>query len=154
MAPKILACIGLWLVPGISAAFGQSAGQPDKSAYTLFDPVPDDQMRDFNTDRPPKANSPYTVDAGHFQYETDIVNAAFSQLSGTVHTDTYLAPNPTFKLGLTNQIDLEVNAPAGIGVHTFDAATGTSSTMWESTTSSCAPRSISGATTAAKAPLR
>jgi hypothetical protein len=44
----------------------QSAAQPDKSQYTLFDPVPDQLMRNFNTDRPPKANSPYTVDAGHF----------------------------------------------------------------------------------------
>jgi hypothetical protein len=97
IALKILAGIGLWLVTGISTAFAQSAGQPDKSVNTLFNPVPDDQMRDFNTDRPPKANSPYTVDAGHFQYETDIVNAAFNQLSGTVHIDTFLAPNPTFK---------------------------------------------------------
>jgi Putative MetA-pathway of phenol degradation len=130
IAPKLLGGIGLWLVTGISAGFAQSAGQPDKSVYTLFNPVPDDQMRDFNTDRPPKANVPYTVDAGHFQYETDLVNLAFNQASGTVHTDTLLVPNPTFKFGLTNNIDLEINAPAGIGIHSFDAASGASSTVW------------------------
>lgn len=130
-AQYVLAGGALLLTTGIcGVAFAQSAAQPDKTQYTLFNPVPDDQMRDFNTDRPPKANSPYTVDAGHFQYETDIVNAALNQLSGTVHTDTYLAPNPTFKLGLTNNIDLEVNAPAGIGIHSFDVATGASSSMW------------------------
>jgi hypothetical protein len=47
----------------VSAAHAQSA-EPDKSQYTLFDPVPDSLMRDFSTDRPPKANVPYTVDAG------------------------------------------------------------------------------------------
>jgi Putative MetA-pathway of phenol degradation len=130
IAPKILACIGLWLVTGISTAFAQSAGQSDKGIYTLFNPVPDDQMRDFNTDRPPKANVPYTVDAGHFQYETDLVNLAFNQLGGTVHTDTFLVPNPTFKFGLTNNIDFEINAPAGIGIHSFDAASGASSIIW------------------------
>jgi hypothetical protein len=114
----------------LAQSAAQSDAQPDKSAYTLFDPVPDDQMRDFNTDRPPKANVPYTVDAGHFQYETDLINYAFNQVSGTVHTDTWLAPNPTFKFGLLNNVDLEINAPIGIGVRSFDAATGDSSTMW------------------------
>jgi len=122
---------GLWLATGLSgAALAQSAAQPDKSLYTLFNPVPTDQMRDFNTDRPPKANVPYTVDAGHFQYETDLINYAFDQKVGTVRTDTWLVPNPTFKIGLTSNIDFEVNAPVGVGVHTFDAATGQSSTLW------------------------
>ena len=130
IGPKILACIGLWLATGIGVACAQSADQPDKSQYTLFDPVPDSQMRDFNTDRPPKANVPYTVDAGHFQYETDLANFAGNQAAGTVHTDAWLVPNPTFKFGLTNNIDLEINALTGVGIHNFDSATGQSSTVW------------------------
>jgi hypothetical protein len=123
--------MGLWFAAGApGAALAQTASLPDKSQYTLFDSVPDDQMRDFNTDRPPKANVPYTVDAGHFQYETDLINYAFNQVSGTVHTDTWLVPNPTFKIGLLNNVDLEINAPIGIGVRSFDAATGGASTMW------------------------
>jgi|SRR5208282_5790026 len=47
---------------------------PDKSGYTLFDPTPDDQLRAFCTDRPPKANAACIIDAGHFQYESDIVD--------------------------------------------------------------------------------
>jgi hypothetical protein len=50
---------------------------PDKSDYTLFNPTPDADLRSFSTDRPPKANSPYTVDAGHSQYETDIAVFAY-----------------------------------------------------------------------------
>jgi hypothetical protein len=54
----------------------------------------------------------------------------FNQLNGSAHTDTFLVPNPTFKLGLTNNVDVEINTPAGIGVHSFDAATGASTTIW------------------------
>ncbi|HML07297.1 MAG TPA: transporter [Xanthobacteraceae bacterium] len=130
IARRVLASVGFWVATGISGlALAQSASQPDKDQYTLFNPVPNDQMRDFNTDRPPKANVPYTVDAGHFQYETDIVNFA-NQAIGPTHTDTLLMPNPTFKLGLTNNIDLEVNAATVVGVHTFGSATNVSSTIW------------------------
>lgn len=127
---RTIVALGLWLaaaVPGVALA--QSAAQPDKSQYTLFNPVPDALVRDFSTDRPPKANSPNTIDAGHFEYETDLVNFARLQ-TGSTRTDTLLAPNPTFKLGLTNSIDLEVNAPTVVGIHTFDSTAGLSSTMW------------------------
>ncbi|HTL78180.1 MAG TPA: hypothetical protein VL136_02145, partial [Candidatus Babeliales bacterium] len=42
---------------------------PDKSHYTLFNPTPIDLRRPYNTDRPSKTDSPYTVDAGVFQVE-------------------------------------------------------------------------------------
>jgi hypothetical protein len=127
---SVLASLGFWLAASAwGPALAQSAPQSDKNQYWLLNPVPNDQMRDFNTDRPPKANVPYTVDAGHFQYETDIVNFA-TQTTGSMHTDVLLVPNPTFKVGLTNNIDLEVNAPTIVGVHTFNSATNVSSTIW------------------------
>jgi Putative MetA-pathway of phenol degradation len=100
--------------------------KPDKNQYWLLNPTPPDQMRSFNTDRPTKANVPYTIDAGHFEYETDLVNFTH-QVSGSTHTDTLMVPNPTFKVGLTNNVDLEVNVPFA-GVHTFGS--GPSSTLW------------------------
>jgi hypothetical protein len=116
--------------PIVKKAVKPSAASPksDKNQYSLLNPVPADQMRNFSTDRPTKANVPYTVDAGHFQYETDLVNFTH-QVVGPVHTDTLLVPNPTFKVGLTNNIDLEVNAPLA-GVHSFNTATAASNTMW------------------------
>jgi hypothetical protein len=39
--------------------------------YTLFNPVPKQQMREMETDRPDVTESPFTVDAGHIQFETD-----------------------------------------------------------------------------------
>ena len=59
------------LTAGTSSA--QDAA-PDKSRYTLFDPTPTELLRGFNTDRPTKSNVPFTVDAGRFQYETDLGN--------------------------------------------------------------------------------
>ena len=127
---RALASLGFWLAASAAApALAQSASQPDKSQYWLLNPVPTDQLRDFNTDRPPKANSPYTVDAGHFQYETDLVNFA-TQATGPISINTLLAPNPTFKVGVTNNTDLEINAPTLVGVRTFNAATNASSTIW------------------------
>ena len=63
-----------------------------------------DQMRDFNTDRPTKSNVPYTVDAGHFQYEGDLFIYGFDNTS-TPDTDntSWVVGNPTFKLGPAEQ---------------------------------------------------
>jgi hypothetical protein len=103
--------VGLFWVAGLAGASAQTdpaATASDKSGYTLLDPVPDDELRSFCTDRPPKANLPCTVDAGHFQYESDIVNWTYAHEDGVI-TNTYLVTNPTLKLGLTNAVDFEVN---------------------------------------------
>jgi hypothetical protein len=92
-----------------------------KNQYWLFNPVPSDRMRSFNTDRPTKSNVPYTVDAGHFQYETDLVNFTH-QVTGMTRTDTLFVPNPTFKVGVTDNADFEVNVPIA-GVRAYGAAT-------------------------------
>ena len=107
-------------------------------------------MRSFSTDRPTKSNVPYTVDAGHFQYETDLVNFSH-QVTGSVHANTILVPNPTFKVGVTNNADLEVNVPI-VGVHAFSSSTGPSSTIWGIGDTFVGPKSTCGATTAVRAP--
>jgi hypothetical protein len=129
LAFRMAAGLGFWLSTSVTgAALAQLANPPDKSQYGLFNPVPDDQMRDFSTDRPPKAYVPFTVDAGHFQYETDIVNFA-DQANGPTRTNTLLAPNPTLKFGLTNNAELELNMPI-VGVATYNSATSRWSTTW------------------------
>jgi hypothetical protein len=106
-----------------TSAVAQTAADPgpDKSGYTLFDPTPDDQLRSFCTDRPTRSNLPCTVDAGHFQYEADIVNWSYAHADG-VTTNTVLAPNPTLKLGLTNTIDFELSMAPWEMVTTRSAA--------------------------------
>jgi hypothetical protein len=72
------------------------------------------------TDRPTKSNVPCTVDAGHFQLESDLFNGTF-QKTGGVTTDTYLATNPTLKYGVSKTLDLEVNIAPYEVVHTSGA---------------------------------
>jgi len=122
----------LWLVTASArAAHAQLAAEdpkPGKDQYWLLDPTPDSELRAFSTDRPPKSNSPYTVDAGHFQYETDLVSFTYQQ-TGSEQIATLLAPNPTLKLGLTNNADFEVNIAPFVNVRTFNTATGTGRDM-------------------------
>jgi hypothetical protein len=90
------------LLPGLA-----KADDADKSGYTLFDPVPDDLMRKFAPDRPTKGFSVRTIDAGHFEIETDLVNYTVSNSpGGLIHSVQGL--DPTLKLGLTNWMDFEV----------------------------------------------
>jgi hypothetical protein len=108
-------------------ALGQStpATAQDKSQYTLFNPTPADRMRDFSTDRPTKSNVPYTVDAGHFQYEGDIF--IYGHDDRTVPDSTtngWVIGNPTFKLGLTNWMDVEVNFSAYNDIRSVTRSTG------------------------------
>jgi hypothetical protein len=84
---------------------------PDKSQYTLFNPTPVDLRRPYNTDRPSKTDSPFTIDAGVFQIESDVWNWTLDE-PDTKHGDerirTWIVGNTNFKLGLTNWMDLQV----------------------------------------------
>ncbi len=82
--------------------FGQSVQH-----YSLFKPVPKEQMRDMETDRPDVTESPYTIDAGHFQYETDMVRLIKDQ-SELKKSSTLLINQINVKLGLMKNRALQV----------------------------------------------
>jgi hypothetical protein len=69
------------------------------------------------TDRPSKSNYACTVDTGHFQYESDLVNGSWLQQDGT-NTTNWLILNPTFKYGVADNLDVEANIAALEIVHT------------------------------------
>ena len=52
---------------------------PDKTQYNLFNPTPPQWLREMSTDRPDKTERAYTVDAGHFQIEMDLVNYSYDK---------------------------------------------------------------------------
>jgi hypothetical protein len=79
----------------------------DKSAYTLFNPTPIELRRAYNTDRPSKTDSPFTIDAGVFQIESDVANWTLDYEKG-VRTRTWIIGNTNFKVGLTNWMDLQI----------------------------------------------
>jgi outer membrane putative beta-barrel porin/alpha-amylase len=111
--PVLFAAVA-WAV-SLPAAGDESArptsSQEDKSKYHLFNPTPPNLLREMSTDRPDKTESPYTVDAGHFQFEMDLLNYAHDrERSGGMKTtvDAFAIAPVNFKVGLCNQADLQV----------------------------------------------
>jgi hypothetical protein len=86
-----------------------TAGEPDKSGYWLLDPTPRDEMREMKTDRPDKTESPYTVDAGHFQAEMDLVSWVHdAYTTDRSRVDALSVAPVNLKVGVTNRTDLQV----------------------------------------------
>jgi Putative MetA-pathway of phenol degradation len=110
-------------VMGIALA---SAARADD--YSAFDPVPDSDLRPFCTDRPTKGTGVCTVDAGHVQIESDIFNATFDRQDG-VTTDTYVYTDPTIKLGITDDTDVEASLAPFTQTIVRDRAAGTRDTV-------------------------
>lgn len=94
---------------------------PEKSRYTLFNPTPIALHRAFNTDRPSKTDSPYTVDAGVFQIETDLASFSLDKRNpadADVRVRTWLTGQTNFKLGLTNWADIQLVPQSYVGRRT------------------------------------
>lgn len=63
-------------------------------------------MRNFATDRPDITESAYSVDAGHFQLETDLYKRSITKTNGSKETlKTF--NNINLKYGLTNSADIQ-----------------------------------------------
>jgi hypothetical protein len=114
------------LLPAAARA-DDPAPPPDKSGYDLFNPTPDTDLRGFSTDRPDKSATAYTVDAGHFQYETDLLGILYDGYANT-HTTTrqFFTADPVLKLGVTNYADVEVALGGYLNQHVMDRSAGTS----------------------------
>jgi len=86
-----------------------NATAADKSQYSLFRPTPDRLLRDMTTDRPDLTESPFTVDAGRIQIETNLFGYARSRPDeeGTV-TDTYEYAITNIRIGLTRSAEINV----------------------------------------------
>lgn len=63
-------------------------------------------LRDLSTDRPDKTESPFTVDAGHFQIELDLVSYARDR-SDDLDTETIAVTPINVKYGLDDQTDMQ-----------------------------------------------
>ncbi|RDC55982.1 transporter [Pedobacter chinensis] len=75
--------------------------------YNLFKPVPRAQLREMETDRPGVTESPQTIDAGHFQYESDLFR--YERLDGNYGVKhTYLFNQANLKLGITRSTAVQV----------------------------------------------
>ena len=120
-------------VAGLAGPVGAGENAPaDKGAYHLFHPTPAALMRELTTDRPDKTESPYTVDAGHYQIELDLVNFS-SDRHNPARADTSvetvaIAPL-NLKAGLCNRVDFQLVLQTYTSVPTHDRAAGTVTTQ-------------------------
>ena len=67
-------------------------------------------MRELNPDRPDKTEGPYTVDAGHYQVESDIFTYTHNHDSaGGANTtvDAWSLATLNFRVGLCNQAEFD-----------------------------------------------
>lgn len=116
-----------WLAVLLAAPGAHASAQetnsipPDKGGYNLFNPVPENLMRDLSPDRPDVTESPYTVDAGHYQLEMDFANFTYDKTDGTT-TKTWQVGDFNFKVGLLNDVDVQFVHDNYLNVNTVDSS--------------------------------
>lgn len=80
--------------------------------HTLFNPVPDAEMRAMTTERPSKTDSPFSLDAGHVQIETNLFAYTHNDdcIAGTCTetTQKYYGGATNLRIGLLDNTDLQI----------------------------------------------
>jgi hypothetical protein len=116
----LLSVIGVLVAPAFPVLAQETNSlPPDKGGYNLFHPVPQELMRELSPDRPDKTESPYTVDAGHFQLEMDFVNFTYNKTDGTT-TKAWDIGDFNFKTGLFDNMDVQLVYDNYLNVRTED----------------------------------
>ena len=113
------------------ATFGdEETNKPpaDKSGYNLFNPTPLELMRELSPDRPDKTESPYTVDAGHFQLEMDFANFTEDNADG-IRTETWNVAPVNLKVGVLNNVDVQFVLDDYLNARTENRVAGTTTTQ-------------------------
>jgi len=93
-------------VVGLAMSAGSVAGA-EKGRYSLFNPTPDRLLREMTTDRPDATESPFTVDAGRVQVETNLLGFARSHADDNAAvTDTLDLVTTNIRIGLTSRAEI------------------------------------------------
>lgn len=125
IAEILLTCLALALATAPAHAGDEPPPEVSQYQYTLFNPVPGDQMRSLGTDRPTKSDWPYTVPAGHFQYEADLANWTYDRYNSSGATgSTIVIGDPVLKLGLSRDADFELALAPLVIVQNANKGTG------------------------------
>ena len=85
-------------------------------------------MREFSADRPDKTESAYTVDAGHFQVEMDLVSYTYDRDQsggGDTRTEAWAIAPVNLKVGLFNDLDVQLVLETYNRIRTEDRVAGT-----------------------------
>jgi hypothetical protein len=125
-ATGFLRAAALLSVFQIGHAFADKS--PDKSGYNLFHATPDALLREMATDRPDKTESAYSVDAGHFQIEMDLLTYTYDRSEDETVKAWAIAPI-NLKVGILNNVDLQVIAESYNIQRTKDRSTNSSTRL-------------------------
>jgi hypothetical protein len=87
----------------LAAGFLPTAAE-ERSAFVGAASVP--ALRSLATDRPDQTESPYTVDAGHWQVETDVASCTMNRV-GAVRTTAWSFGAFNLKFGVARRADLQ-----------------------------------------------
>lgn len=117
------------LIFSLALAATASAGDPPKGAYSIFNPVPPDKLREFDTDRPDQAVGAHTVDAGHIYAELDFANYTLDRHSvdGT-ETDQWNVAPVNLRIGLLPSVELDLQYDGYFNLRTRDRTAGKTET--------------------------
>lgn len=106
---------GVWAQEGVK----NDTIKVDKNQFNLFRPTPRKYMRPMVPDRPGITESPYSVDAGHFQYETDALRL-LTRREGTAYGHDWYINHALAKIGLTNRTDLQIGLDSYTDTRNYD----------------------------------
>ena len=121
-ALPLLACLASCLLILTHPSFAGDA-PADRPAYGLLNPTPDSALRSFSPDRPLNSLSPFTVDAGRLQVESDILNVSRSSDRSTT-TGTLEALDPEIRVGLTHSLEFDLMTAGLLADRTAAKGTG------------------------------
>jgi hypothetical protein len=112
-----------------AATSSSPSTSPDKSGYTLFNPTPDNLLREMTTDRPDKTDEATTIDAGHLQIETGVIDYTYNR--DKFNGDNELEEEATFgdvdfRLGALDYLEFDVEVESYNFVRNTDYDEGSS----------------------------
>lgn len=127
-AAILLPLVSVWADSDDGGSHVTPAPAKDKSGYTLFNPAPRDALREFSSDRPDQTESPFTVDAGHVQFEMDFATFTQDRADGSRARTWNVAPF-NVRVGLLNDLELSLVFDSYLHVRTEDRAAHTATTQ-------------------------
>jgi hypothetical protein len=124
---KLIPLIALSAVftAAVSATSLSETNSQDKSQYNLFNPTPVDLMRPMYSDQYDGVFDAHTLDAGHIQIESSLINyGEFSERYnypfGSYHfTEEEYSWSPRFRIGLLNFMDFDVSPTYAVRSYTL-----------------------------------
>jgi hypothetical protein len=92
-------------LPQAALADGPAPPGPD---YSLFDPVPDGNLRSMNPDRPNHTDSPLTIDAGHIEIEAGLADFLRNWGSPGATQTSFSTGEINTRLGISDTVELNL----------------------------------------------